>query len=382
MRTLIAGIAATVTAGIIAGPAAAQNAEYNQKLEKFCCYMTLETGDTAEQYLSFTNTGTKTWFSTGAVPVRLGASNPNDRTSPFFNAADWAGPNRPTALDEAEVAPGKIGTFTWILKAPAQAGSYREYYAPVAEGVTWMAPTAQYYLDYTVIPAQAPVVKITGASARVKRGDPILVSADATDNRGVARVSFTVGTSTATAATPTQGTSGYGALLSSAGLGAGTHNVLVQAFDLGGRESSAVAALEVYEPPPPVAPTTRLRAFKPLFVTRAGSGQALGTFNGLGDAVGARRGGILRVLCVRGCARRLKVARRVPPRGSLRITLRRGLPLRRSTRVELQLTAPGYVTRYQRYRFERRPEGTRARQVAAGCLARKQPRRTTTCPRP
>jgi hypothetical protein len=383
VRTLIAGIAATVTAGIIAGPVAAQNAEYNQKLDKFCCYMTLEPGDTAEQHLSFTNTGTKSWFPTGAVPVRLGASNPNDRTSPFFDAADWAGPTRPTALDEAEVPPGKIGTFTWILKAPPQPGSYREYYAPVAEGVTWMAPTAQYYLDYTVIPAQAPVVKITAASARVKRGDPILVSADATDNRGVARVTFTVGTSTATAPTPTQGTSGYGAVLSSAGLGAGTHNVLVQAYDLGGRESSAVAALEVYEPPP-VAPSsspTRLGAFKPLFVTRAGRGQALGTFNGLGDVVGARPGGILRVLCVRGCARRLKVARRVPQRGSLKITLPHALALRRSTRIELQLTAPGFVTRYQRYRFERRPEGTRARHVAAGCLARKQPRRTTTCPR-
>jgi hypothetical protein len=157
----------------------------------------------------------------------------------------------------------------------------------------------------------------------------------------------------------------------------------VQAYDLGGRESSAVAALEVYEPPP-VAPSsapTRLGAFKPLFVTRAGRGQALGTFNGLGDVVGARPGGILRVLCVRGCARRLKVARRVPQRGSLKITLPHALALRRSTRIELQLTAPGFVTRYQRYRFERRPEGTRARHVAAGCLARKQPRRTTTCPR-
>ena len=383
MRKLFAGIAATVVAGITAAPAAAQNAEYNQKLDKFCCYMTLESGDTAPQYLSFTNTGTKSWFPTGAVPVRLGASNPNDRTSPFFNPADWAAPNRPTALDQAEVPPGKIGTFSWVLKAPEKTGSYREYYAPVAEGVTWMAPTATYYLDYTVIPAQAPVVKITGASARVKRGDPILVTADATDNRGVARVTFTAGATTATATAPTQGASGYGAVLGSAALGAGTHNVVVTAYDLGGRESAAVASLEVYEAPPPVAPssTTRLRAFKPLFVTRAGIGSNLGTFNGLGDVVGARRGGILRVLCVRGCARRLKVARRVPRRGSLRVTLGRPLPLRRSTRIELQLTAPGFVTRYQRYRFERRPEGTRARQVAAGCLARKKPRRTTSCPR-
>jgi hypothetical protein len=384
VRKLIAGIAATMAAGIAAAPAAAQTAEYSQKLDKFCCYLTLEPGDSAPQFLSFTNTGTKTWFSGGAVPVRLGASNPNDRSSPFFDAADWAGPNRPTALDQTEVAPGKIGSFSWVLKAP-QPGSYREYYAPVAEGVTWMAPTNVYYLDYTVLPAQPPVLKITGASARVRRGDPILVTADATDNRGVARVTFTAGAATTTVVKPAHGTSVYGAALSSAALGAGTHNVLVRAYDLGGRESSAVSALEIYEGPAPAGPSSgvkaRLRAFKPLFVTRAGSGPALGTFNGLGDVVGVPRGAILRLLCVRGCARPVKVARRVPRRGSLKMTLGRALPLRRSTRIELQLTAPGFVTRYQRYRFERRPEGTRARQVSAGCLARKQPRRTTSCPR-
>ena len=384
MRKVIGAIAATLAAGVVAAPVAAQTAEYNQKLDKFCCYMTLEPGDTAEQFLSFTNTGTKSWFPVGAVPVRLGASNPNDRTSPFYNAADWLAPNRLTALDQPEVAPGKIGSFTWILKAPAQPGTYREYYAPVAEGVTWMAPTNVYYLDYTVIPAQAPVLKITGAPARVRRGDPIIVTADATDNRGVARVTFTVGTTTVTAPAPIQGTSGYGAVLSSAALGAGTQHVLVRAYDQGGRESAAVSALEVYEAPQPVAPSgarTRLRPFQPLFATQAGSGRSLGTFNGLGDVVGARRGAILRVLCVQGCARPLKVARRVPRRGSLRITLPRPLPLRRSTRVELQLTAPGFVTRYQRYRFERKPEGTRAVKVSAGCLARKTPRRTTSCPR-
>jgi Bacterial Ig domain len=384
VRKLIAGIAATAAAaGVSAAPSAAQTAEYGQKLDKSCCSVTLEPGDVAPQFLSFTNTGTKTWFSSGAVPVRLGASNPNDRTSPFFDAADWIAPNRPTALDQAQVAPGQIGTFSWILKAP-QPGSYREYYAPVAEGVTWMAPTDAYHLDYTVLPAQPPVLTITGASARVRRGEPILVMADATDNRGVARVTFTAGTATATTATPKPGTSVYGAALSSAALGAGTHNVLVRAYDLGGRESSAVAALEIYGPAPPAGPAgtkARLRSFKPLFVTRAGAGEALGTFDGIGDVVGARRGGILRVLCVRGCARRVKVARRVPRRGSLNVTLGRALPLRRSTRIELQLTAPGFVTRYQRYRFERRPEGTRAHQVGAGCLARKQPRRTTTCPR-
>jgi hypothetical protein len=148
VRKLIVGIAATLAAGVVAAPVAAQTADYNQKLDKFCCYMTLEPGDTAQQFLSFTNTGTKSWFPVGAVPVRLGTSNPIDRSSPFFNSADWLAPNRLTPLDQPEVAPGKIGSFSWILKAPPQPGSYREHYAPVAEGVTWMAPTSAYFLDY------------------------------------------------------------------------------------------------------------------------------------------------------------------------------------------------------------------------------------------
>jgi len=377
VRKLTSGMATMVAVLLIAAPAAAQTAEYSVQLDKFCCYMTLEPGDTAEQFISFKNTGTKTWFPAGEVPVRLGTSNPFDRTSPFFNQGDWVGPHRPTALDQAEVPPGQIGRFTWITKAP-QPGVYREYYAPVAELKTWMAPPSVYYLDYTVIPAQAPVVKITGATARVKRGDPIAVTADATDNRGVSRVTFTVDNETRSV-NPTTGTSAYGALLSSASLGAGTHNVVARAYDLGGRESSAVSALEVYEVPGAPA-RTRLSAFKPLFATRASRGRGLGTFNGLGDVVGAQRGALLRVLCVSGCARKLKVVRRVPARGSLKITLPRPLPLRSSTRIELQLTAPGFVTRYQRYRFRRKPEGTRGLQVSAGCLARKTPRRTTRCP--
>lgn len=368
-------------------PAGAQTPEYKQEILSFCCYLTLEPGDTAEQFLRFRNKGTNTWFRSGPVPVNLGTSNLRDRTSPFFNSADWIGPHRPTALDQASVAPEQIGTFTWITRAPPQPGFYREHYAPVAEGVTWMAPEPTYYLEYTVIPPQPPVLTITGIPARVQRGDPIVVAADAKDNRAVSRVTFSAGTQTIDTTAPTQGTSGYGAALSSAELGAGVHNVLVRASDVGGRESSAVAAIQVVEPPPPPAPAaisvpppTRLAAFKPLFVTRAGRGRRLGTFNGIGDVVGARRGAVLRVLCVRGCVRRLRVVRRIPGRGSLKIRLDRALRIRSSTRIELQLSAPGFVIRYQRYRFRRRPEGTRAVQVSSGCLSSRKPRRTTRCP--
>lgn len=393
VQTRAVGMAAVALAlALPAAPAAAQTPEYNQALVSFCCYMKLEPGDTAPQVLRFRNTGTKTWFPSGAVPVLLGTSNPFDRASPFFNRGDWLRANRPTALDQARVAPGQIGTFSWITKAPARPGFYREHYAPVAENVTWMAPTAKYFIEYTVLAAQAPVLAITSTPPRVQRGEPIAITANATDNRAISRVTFSAGTQLVTLTAPNQGTSGYSAALSSSELGAGIHNVLVRAYDVGGRESSAVAAVEVYEPPAPppppppppaaivVPPVTRLAAFKPLFVTRAGRGRRLGTFNGVGDVVAARRGATLRLVCVSGCSRRLKVVRRIPRRGALRIRIR-ALKLRSSTRVELQLSAPGFVTRYQRYRFRRKSEGTRATQVLAGCLSRREPRRTTRCPR-
>ncbi len=371
---------------LTAAPAAAQTAEYNQKLVSLCCYLKLEPGDTAAQVLRFRNTGTKTWYRIGTARVRLGTSNPFNRASPFYNRADWNAANRPTALDQASVAPGQVGTFSWVTKAPTRTGFYREHYAPIAEGVTWMAPTAQHWIDYTVIPAQAPVLSITGAPARVQRGAPIAVAVNATDNRAVSRVTFSAGTQTVAVTAPTPGTSVYSAQLSSAELGAGVHNVLVRAYDVGGRESSAVAAVQVYEPPPPppspaivLPPPTRLAPFKPLFVTRAGRGRRLGTFNGVGDVVRARRGATLRLVCVRGCSRRLRVVRRVPAHGALKIRVR-ALRLRRSTRVELQLSAHGFFTRYQRYRFRRRPEGTRAVRVSSGCLSRRVPRRVMRCP--
>ena len=52
-------------------------------------------------------------------------------------------------LNEATVEPGKVGTFTVEIIAPAGEGYYREYFAPVIEGITWM-PHRDNYLDFYV----------------------------------------------------------------------------------------------------------------------------------------------------------------------------------------------------------------------------------------
>jgi hypothetical protein len=377
---VLASVATIASALVTATPAAAT---YAAQIVSYCCYMTLEPGDKAEQFFAMRNTGTDTWYREGAIPVRLGSSNPMDRSSPFYTAGDWISPGRPTGLDSLTTEPGAVGRFTWIATAPQQVGTYTEFYAPLAEGVTWMGPGTDLFMTYQVIAAQAPTVRITASPARVRRGDAISVSADVTDNRGVARVTFGVGSQVVTATAPVQGTSGYAATLSSGALTSGTQSVTVHAYDLGGRESSASSAFEVYEAPPaggPPARSIRLSPFTPLFTTRSGRGKRLGTLYGLGGVVGLRPGSRVRLVCVAGCVRRLNASGKASARGRLRLTLKRPLRLGRGTRVELRVSLGGYVTRFQRYRFRRTRTGTLGRFVSSGCLAVEKPRLVVRCP--
>jgi len=376
-NTVLAAVAAVL---IMAAPATA--ADYAEEYIGGCCYETLEPGDRVEQYLDVKNVGTKTWFREGAIPVRLGASNPMDRSSPFFTDGDWISPARMTGLDALTVEPGQPGRFTWIATAPQAVGTYDEFFAPLAETITWMNPGNVYFFKYTVIPAQAPTVRITGSPARISRGGAITVSADATDNRKVAAVTFAVGTQSVTVTAPTQGTSGYAATLSSQELAPGTHSVQVKATDPGGRESSALAAFEVYEPPPPVSTSTRLSPFQPVFTTRSGRGGRLGTLYAIGPVTGLRPGARLSVVCTSGCVRRLSATRTASGAGRAKVTLRRPQRLLRTTRIELRQSVSGYVTRFQRYRFRRTSAGTFGRFERAGCLASEKPRQVVRCPAP
>ena len=90
------------------------------------------------------NTGNTIWQNFGDHPVRLGTSNGIDRSSSFCDAT-WSSCNRPAILNETSVAPGQIGSFTFTVQAPAQVGSYKEYFNLVAEGITWMNDLGLYW---------------------------------------------------------------------------------------------------------------------------------------------------------------------------------------------------------------------------------------------
>ena len=85
------------------------------------------------------NTGDTTW-SNSTNPVRLATTSPQDRTSSFCDMSDsptWVSCNRAATMDEASVAPGGTATFEFWYK-PSQTGTFREYFTPVVDGITWM----------------------------------------------------------------------------------------------------------------------------------------------------------------------------------------------------------------------------------------------------
>lgn len=99
-------------------------------------------------YIGFTakNTGNQTWYNYGTNPVRVGTTRGFDRASAFYDST-WLGYGRPAAMKETSVAPGGVGTFEFWMTAPMvpQATNFAEYFAPLAEGLSWMEDWGMYY---------------------------------------------------------------------------------------------------------------------------------------------------------------------------------------------------------------------------------------------
>lgn len=110
-------------------------------------------GSTAVVWMEFTNQGTEHWQH---CDTKLGTSSPHDRSSPFCTANNWAcadGSNkscaRPTDVDQSDVAKGAVGRFTFILTAPATAGTYTEKYQLYHVGGPWFGPERTWTITVT-----------------------------------------------------------------------------------------------------------------------------------------------------------------------------------------------------------------------------------------
>ncbi|MBI2320954.1 MAG: S8 family serine peptidase [Chloroflexi bacterium] len=115
----------------------------------------LRPGGQLEVWVELTNSGSATWFRDGSHSVLLGTSRPEDRESAFHTPGQWPGPNRAARLEQASVPPGQIGTFRTVVTAPHSPGTYREYFRPVAEGLTWFNDLGLYF-EFEVTEVAAP----------------------------------------------------------------------------------------------------------------------------------------------------------------------------------------------------------------------------------
>lgn len=91
--------------------------------------------------LTSRNTGNVTWPAGSGTTVRLGTSNPRNRTDSLSRGSDWLSANRVSALvASANVAPQQTGTFDLPLHGnAASAGVTTESFEPTWDYEGWLA---------------------------------------------------------------------------------------------------------------------------------------------------------------------------------------------------------------------------------------------------
>jgi len=90
--------------------------------------------------LTSRNTGNVSWPAGATTAVMLGTSDPRDRSSLSYHAANWVSGARPARLGGASpVVPGSTGTFDLVLNGNGRgAGVTREAFEPVWQGKAWL----------------------------------------------------------------------------------------------------------------------------------------------------------------------------------------------------------------------------------------------------
>lgn len=111
--------------------------------------LSLTSGQTATVWVDFKNSGNTIWRSSGDTMAKLGTARNLDRQSVFYDSS-WLSPNRAATFLQAEVKPGEVARFTFVVRAPDRVGeNFKEYFRPVIEGVAWL-PDLGVYFDISI----------------------------------------------------------------------------------------------------------------------------------------------------------------------------------------------------------------------------------------
>jgi hypothetical protein len=106
-------------------------------------------GQTAWLQVRAKNIGATTWYNSGPNKVDLATDRTPGRSSRFSNGS-WLNASTPTGLVESSVAPGQTGTFEFPITIPAGGGTFREYFNPVAQGITFFNTNVGQFFPITV----------------------------------------------------------------------------------------------------------------------------------------------------------------------------------------------------------------------------------------
>ena len=121
-----------------------QNAYTDQTMGTAANLSNLTPGQRVYLTLSIKNTGNAMWYP---GYLNLGTAEPQNRTSQFYDST-WQSATRAASI-AATTAPGQTATISFWVTAPSKAGTYKEYFEPVEDLVTWLPDYGQYW-QFTV----------------------------------------------------------------------------------------------------------------------------------------------------------------------------------------------------------------------------------------
>lgn len=144
----------------------------------------LNPGEITNVWIEVKNTGTSTWWNYqdpayAYHPVRLGTGSKygatdqqQDYASEFYLGqaecggtaecvgapSGWLSLNRPVNASPNVIKPGWHARFQFFIKAPTTPGTYKAYFTPVIEGITWMKDIGIYW-EIRVVDQQSACVE-------------------------------------------------------------------------------------------------------------------------------------------------------------------------------------------------------------------------------
>jgi glucose/arabinose dehydrogenase len=120
----------------------------------------LNPGVTSEPItLTFRNTGGRPWVK-GVLGQEARIGIKNDELTWVTLGVGWLSGSRPAAQNEAIVAPGANGTFTFKVKAPTTPSTYVLALRPVIDGTVWMDDEGV-FVAVTVFGGAVPQLTVT-----------------------------------------------------------------------------------------------------------------------------------------------------------------------------------------------------------------------------